>query len=535
YINSPFKLTRIRDLPPASNVDTVSISDILGSPMIKEVWIFNFLFDIDFIMANLDRDVRNEVSVKIVHGFHNGDEVLETDARRWPRVRLIPTWVPDWGTHHSKMMVLIYHDECMRIVVHTSNMIEKDWTNLTQGVWMSPFLPLKDATTPIKPRASHASGSSAFATSESPDPPFGTGERFKLDLVRYLHGYDKLVQHLIAIIDDYDFSAIHAAFIGSVPGHTDAIPGDSKTAWGWPGLREVLHHVSCRDEEGEVPQIAMQVSSIATLGGKRDWIDNFLDVLSTKAPLTENELLLLPISKGKSKVRDIKPEPHLIFSTPEEIRTSLDGYASGGSIHAKVSSASQKKQLAYLHPMMRHWDASVLSPKPPAQPPSRQALRGKAAPHIKTYIRFSSARMDRIDWALLTSANLSTQAWGHVAKERHGKGKVWVSSYECGVLVWPALFAESGNKKEDVAMVPVFGKDKAEPGDVGRVENRQERNDGGGGESAKEGLDMRKPKTVVGIRMPYDLPLVPYEEDEQPWAKEMVHVEPDFLGWVWMG
>ena len=47
---SPFKLTRIKDLPSASNVDTVSLSDILKDPLIKECWQFNFLFDIDFIM-----------------------------------------------------------------------------------------------------------------------------------------------------------------------------------------------------------------------------------------------------------------------------------------------------------------------------------------------------------------------------------------------------------------------------------------------------------------------------------------------------
>lgn len=47
---SPFQLTRIRDLPAASNVDTVSLRDILGDPMIRECWHFNFLFDVDFLM-----------------------------------------------------------------------------------------------------------------------------------------------------------------------------------------------------------------------------------------------------------------------------------------------------------------------------------------------------------------------------------------------------------------------------------------------------------------------------------------------------
>ena len=47
---SPIQLTRIRDLSPAENVDTVGLRDILGDPMIKECWNFNFLFNVDFVM-----------------------------------------------------------------------------------------------------------------------------------------------------------------------------------------------------------------------------------------------------------------------------------------------------------------------------------------------------------------------------------------------------------------------------------------------------------------------------------------------------
>ena len=47
---SPFQLTHVRDLPSTSNMDTVSLSDILGDPLIKECWQFNYLFDVDFIM-----------------------------------------------------------------------------------------------------------------------------------------------------------------------------------------------------------------------------------------------------------------------------------------------------------------------------------------------------------------------------------------------------------------------------------------------------------------------------------------------------
>lgn len=50
FVRSPIQLTRIQDLAPHQNVDTVELKDILGDPMIKECWNFNFLFDLDFVM-----------------------------------------------------------------------------------------------------------------------------------------------------------------------------------------------------------------------------------------------------------------------------------------------------------------------------------------------------------------------------------------------------------------------------------------------------------------------------------------------------
>ena len=47
---SPIQLSTVNGLPAASNIDTVSLRDILGNPLIKECWLFNYLFDVDFIM-----------------------------------------------------------------------------------------------------------------------------------------------------------------------------------------------------------------------------------------------------------------------------------------------------------------------------------------------------------------------------------------------------------------------------------------------------------------------------------------------------
>ncbi len=49
-ISSPVQLSTVKELPASSNIDTLSLKDILGDPLIKECWLFNYLFDVDFVM-----------------------------------------------------------------------------------------------------------------------------------------------------------------------------------------------------------------------------------------------------------------------------------------------------------------------------------------------------------------------------------------------------------------------------------------------------------------------------------------------------
>ncbi len=119
--------------------------------------------------------------------------------------------------------------------------------------------------------------------------------------------------------------------------------------------------------------------------------------------------------------------------------------------------------------------------------------------------------MTSIDWAMMTSANLSTQAWGTGPT---AGGEVKISSYELGVVVWPALWDHEATPGS-VNMVPVFGQDL--PGT-----EHDDCESGRGGQR-------------VGWRMPYDLPLVPYGKEEKPWCATEPCDEPDWMGRVWQG
>lgn len=144
----------------------------------------------------------------------------------------------------------------------------------------------------------------------------------------------------------------------------------------------------------------------------------------------------------------------------------------------------------------------------------REAGRRRAAPHIKTYIRFADADKTRIDWAMITSANLSTQAWGAGI---NGNGEVRICSWEMGVIVWPDLYSDrSGSNTTE--MVPSFQSDIP---DTMRASTSDTM-------ARESGLH-----TTVGFRMPYDLPLTPYGADDIPWCATAAHSEPDWMGQTW--
>jgi MATE family multidrug resistance protein len=228
-----------------------------------------------------------------------------------------------FGTHHSKMMILFRSDNTAQIIIHTANMIPKDWTNMTNAVWKSPKLPL--STVPDN------------TSQHGQLLPVGSGLRFKADLLSYLMKYDSskvICKPLVDHLGHFDFSSIRAAFIASVPGKHD-FRNASQPAWGWAGLLRCLKGVPV--EPGN-STIVVQISSIATLGAQDDWLQRTLfDSLATS---------LTPTNRPTFKV---------IFPTADEIRDSLDGYASGNSIHTKIQSAQHVRQLGYLRPILHHW------------------------------------------------------------------------------------------------------------------------------------------------------------------------------------
>lgn len=87
------------------------------------------------------------------------------------------------------MMLLGYTDGSMRCIVSTANLVEDDWHNRTQGLWISP----RCARLP------------ADADTGAGGGPTG----FRDDLLRYLNAYGlAALQPWMARVRQSDFSAV---------------------------------------------------------------------------------------------------------------------------------------------------------------------------------------------------------------------------------------------------------------------------------------------------------------------------------------
>ncbi|KAK8167690.1 tyrosyl-DNA phosphodiesterase I [Phyllosticta citrichinensis] len=593
-VPSPFQLTRIRDLPASANVDAVGIEDVLRDPLITETWVFNYMFDVDWLMSCLDPDTRTLTQVKVVHGNWKREDPqrmrMEAWAQQYPNLEVVTAYMPEpFGTHHSKMLIHFRADDTAQVVIHTANMIPQDWTNMTQAVWRSPLLPL------LLPELTTTPSNSVHSQQRH---PIGSGPRFGSDLNAYLSAYGARLRPLANRIAHHDFRGVRAALVASVPGRVKLNECDSarRTAWGWVGLQEVLaarpqsHSAGATGAETEEDNqgkgvVVAQVSSIASLGATDKWLQHFHAVLSTPASSANS-------SSPAAQPADADKLPlRIVFPTPAEIRRSLDGYASGGSIHTKTqANATQRKQAEYLRPYMCRWNAAAAAASP-GQQTCRQtsgwgdAQRGIAAPHVKTYVRFSrsvddSANTDDVvgvEWALLTSANLSTQAWGALATQptSAGSGKkkttrcgdgdgasgsdVRICSWEVGVCVWPGLFAaattsadaaagendgDNNNNNNDAAIItPVFSVDR--PPAVHNASSLQYQDQDQKDETRAKGKARekergeRQPKgpasVFVGLRLPYSLPLARYVPGDDMWCASAAYGEVDRWGSVWGG
>lgn len=411
------------------------------------------MMSIEFVLEHVHPEALKALRSHFVYGYKPGHEDPTSDLEQELRqikgiepsnVQLNRTALSRWGSHHSKLMVLVFGDGTLQVVIHTANLIPVDWDNLTQGVWMSPRL-----------KKSAQSGGDGDASADS-----SIGHQFKRDFIKYLAAYKtKSTDRAVKLVQEFDFSPVKAHLVASVPGNYQPNGADYRQ-WGLCRLQKVLQSINCKGG-----QLVAQISSIASLGPSQSTYLNSVEQALNGQPVNSKDKPLC--------------EMDIVYPTVQDVQESLGGYMSGTSIHLRRQQPQEKKQMEYIGPRLRKWAAV-------------EAGRQRAAPHIKTYFR-TTPDSRALKWFMLTSANLSKQAWGIVNKT---KGNQWIQSWECGVLVTANMFGYD-------SFTPIYKRDCG-------------------------------PDPGVYIRMAYDIPLSRYSSGDKAWSSHDTYRDPDWLGYSWV-
>lgn len=274
-------LTKVQDVP-STHVDgkSVYLTDILHSKYgtLKSSVQINFMVELEWLLMNYEATGNDQKPLLILYGEENQDLLGKNHGRGNVTSVRIRSPYP-FGTHHTKLMILVYQDESVRVVVSTANLISSDWQNRTQGLWLGPKCPKGQ----------------------------GDGEtRFKASLLKYLEFYGvSQLKPYIEHVAQCDFSQVNAFFVASVPGSHS---GAELASWGHMAVGSVLRKHAKKTRW----PLNIQCSSIGSLGNNpKAWMCSELaDSLSS------------------GTCDDVQ----MIYPSKKNVFRSLDGLAGGGCL-----------------------------------------------------------------------------------------------------------------------------------------------------------------------------------------------------------
>ena len=444
----------------------------------------NYLIDPDFLL----NEVPELLSVKCTVVFYGHEDAPFTAWRQAvgrdaidfrclqpsePPGPLNPTTTKiPYGVHHTKMFLIGFSNQTIRVVVHTANLRYSDIHMKAQGLYLQDF-PLKKTT--------------QTATTSS---PFETTLLDYLDTYRYTEPRTWIGGEepgfLRSVIRRYDYSAASAVLIPSTPGYHRL---DTSELRGHLKVRQVITQFTSVPDNSKVnaksqQPIICQFSSIGSLSEKylRE-VQSSFDTRLARRPLSTSTT-----TKDASPIRI-----QMVYPTVQEIRESIEGYVGGGSVPGSLRNVSKP----FLRPLFCRWKpkqqvSTATAGQEPAKKEKNPLWKPNNVPHIKSYFQHSPDR-ESLEYFVLGSQNLSMAAWGTVQNDfRSGGRKLFIRHWELGVFVSPQL---CGGKP----LVPW------------RPELAH-----------KDGL--------VPIPLPFSHIPESYDASDEPWAVDVRYEQPDMFG-----
>ncbi|NXX15469.1 TYDP1 phosphodiesterase, partial [Podargus strigoides] len=294
---NPFRffLTKVTGIEQGYNSGALHIKDIL-SPLFGTLVSsaqFNYCIDVGWLVRQYPQEFRKK-PLLIVHGEKRESKAeLLAQARPYENISFCQAKLDiAFGTHHTKMMLLLY-EEGLRVVVHTSNLIAEDWHQKTQGIWLSP----------LYPRLPQGTSGSAGESETN----------FKSDLISYLMAYNSpTLKEWIDLIQEHDLSETRVYLLGSTPGRYQ---GSDKEKWGHLRLRKLLKEHASSISAQETWPVVGQFSSIGSMGAD-----------GSKWLCSEFQESLVAAGSGGTTLLKCDVPIHLVYPTVDNVRQSLEGY-----------------------------------------------------------------------------------------------------------------------------------------------------------------------------------------------------------------
>ncbi|KAL0217933.1 hypothetical protein RCL1_008782 [Eukaryota sp. TZLM3-RCL] len=326
--------------------------------------------------------------------FFIGDTSILPILKSFPRPNSAPLTVLKprlplpYGTHHSKFLISFCPNR-LTVAITTANLAEADFLCRNQLSFYQEFAKLSSPNT-------------------SPD------FKFKDPLKEYLSTIG-LDSNWITELDNFDFSTAAGFLVASVPG---VFAGDRMSKWGQGRLRSILGTsprsvLKPRKTVDKDPNPKENVSCLPSIIPKHGTI-----CCSSLGRITKPFLTSMCVTLGFASMS-------LIWPTVDNVRNSVIGYLSGGSLCANQRNFSDD-----LKQRLCRWEPVVPSNNLPNafSLSSDLLVRSMCMHHLKAFVCGSP---DNINHVLITSHNFSAAAFGQYSTTQDS---LTIRSYELGVL-----------------------------------------------------------------------------------------------------
>ncbi|KAK9694045.1 Tyrosyl-DNA phosphodiesterase [Popillia japonica] len=409
---------------------SIEFKDLLTLGPLQESLHITFNLAQDWLLQQYsDSNVKNS-KIDVWYGkIHDDKTIYNTESVDKTKVDAFEIELPPrmedhiYRNQHSKMSFFYYRDdntskEFIRVAVMTANLTYDDWNTHNQGIWISPACELLP-----------------FTPTTGADVAYGESRTmFKATLLAYLHHYrndnrnshiDESLKRWIEHVRRANFKHIRVVLIASAPGIYNTEPVMPENFY--PSSSDLNNMQLVQDYFCNSHNIISKILKEDVVS-RTDW--RLIAQTSTIGKLgPENVLLekLFPCLTTTAFSEQGKPNIWIIYPSEQDFhnRTLFEdpvhGFINqGGLFYKACNHASQ----IWIEQHLLRWSAE-------------RTGRTRILPHIKSYCRVSPDS-EKLSWFLLSSACLTTNAWGYPYSRDSRKRSV--GNYEVGVLFFPKYF-----------------------------------------------------------------------------------------------